>query len=118
MHGHLFSLHPSIWDMMENGMHILDSNDENYLCSRNDSQKCPRYYYVVSIFMREKYNKVSSPDNAKQIWDTLKITDEGIDTMMITKMDLIKGELGRFAMNIGEDPQETYNKLKTLVNQI
>jgi hypothetical protein len=48
----------------------------------------------------------------------LKITDEGIDTMMITKMDLIKGELGRFAMNIGEDPQETYNKLKTLVNQI
>jgi hypothetical protein len=29
MHSHLFSLHPSIWDMVENGIHILDS-DENY----------------------------------------------------------------------------------------
>jgi hypothetical protein len=33
---------------------------------------------------------------------------------MITKMDLIKGELGRFAMIKGEDPIETCNRLKTL----
>jgi hypothetical protein len=30
MHSHLFSLHPSIWDVVENGMHPLDSDDENH----------------------------------------------------------------------------------------
>jgi hypothetical protein len=37
---------------------------------------------------------------------------------MITKMELVEGELGRFAMKMGEEPIETYNRLKTLVNKI
>jgi hypothetical protein len=37
---------------------------------------------------------------------------------MITKMELVEGELGRFAMKRGEEPTETYNWLKTLVNKI
>jgi hypothetical protein len=57
-------------------------------------------------------------DNAKQIWDTLKISHEGNDTTMITKMELVEGELGRFAMKRGEELTETYNRLKTLVNNI
>jgi hypothetical protein len=31
---------------------------------------------------------------------------------------LVEGELGRFAMKKGEEPTETYNRLKTLVNKI
>jgi hypothetical protein len=63
-------------------------------------------------------NKVSSLDNAKQIWDTLKISHEGNDATMITKMELVEGELGRFAMIRGEEPTQTYNRLKTLINKI
>jgi hypothetical protein len=37
---------------------------------------------------------------------------------MITKMELVEGELGRFAMVRGEEPTQTYNRLKTLVNKI
>jgi hypothetical protein len=48
-------------------------------------------------------------DNAKQIWDTLKISHEGNDATMITKMELVEGELGRFAMIRGEEPTQTYN---------
>jgi hypothetical protein len=33
-------------------------------------------------------------------------------------MELVEGELGRFAMKRGEEPIKTYNKLKTLVNKI
>jgi hypothetical protein len=61
---------------------------------------------------------VSGLDNAKQIWDTLKISHEGNDATMITKMELVEGELGRFAMIRGEEPTQTYNKLKTLINKI
>jgi hypothetical protein len=53
-----------------------------------------------------------------QIWDTLKISHEGNDTTMITKMELVEGERGRFKMKREEEPTETYNRLKTLVNKI
>jgi hypothetical protein len=37
---------------------------------------------------------------------------------MLTKMELVEGELGRFAMIRGEEPTQMYNRLKTLVNKI
>jgi hypothetical protein len=36
----------------------------------------------------------------------------------ITKRKTIKGELGRFVLNKGEEPQAMYNWLKTMVNQV
>jgi hypothetical protein len=57
-------------------------------------------------------------DNAKQIWETLKISHEGNDATLIAKMELVEGELGRFAMIRVEEPTQTYNRLKTLVNKI
>jgi hypothetical protein len=36
----------------------------------------------------------------------------------ITKRETIEGELGRFILNQGEEPQAMYNWLKTLVNQV
>jgi hypothetical protein len=73
---------------------------------------------LLASLCRDEYNKVSGLDNAKEIWDTLKIAHEGNDIMMITKMELVEGELGRFAMKRGEEPTDTYNRLKTLVNKI
>jgi hypothetical protein len=46
------------------------------------------------------------------------ISHEGNDATMITKMELVEGELGRFTMIRGEEPSQTYNRLKTLVNKI
>jgi hypothetical protein len=73
---------------------------------------------LLASLCRDEYNKVSGLDNAKQIWDTLKISHEGNDATMITKMELVEGELGRFAMIRGEELTQTYNRLKTLVNKI
>jgi hypothetical protein len=36
----------------------------------------------------------------------------------ITKMELVKGELGRFTMKRGEEPPKHITVLKTLVNKI
>jgi hypothetical protein len=56
--------------------------------------------------------------SAKEIWDVLKTAHEGDEVTKITKRETIKGELGRFVLNQGEDPQAMYNRLKTLVNQV
>jgi hypothetical protein len=47
---------------------------------------------LLASLCRDEYNKVSSLDNAKQIWDTLKISHEGNDATMITKMELVEGK--------------------------
>ena len=56
--------------------------------------------------------------SAKEIWDVLKTTHEGDKVTKITKRETIEGELGRFRLHQGEEPQEMYNRLKTLVNQV
>jgi hypothetical protein len=42
---------------------------------------------------------------------------KGDEVTMITKHKTIEGELGRFVLNKGEEPQAMYNRLKTMVNQ-
>jgi hypothetical protein len=56
--------------------------------------------------------------SAKEIWDVLKTAHEGDEVTKITKRETIEGELGRFVLNHGEEPQAMYNRLKTLVNQV
>lgn len=53
--------------------------------------------------------------NSKEIWDTLRIVHEGYLMTKITNMEVIEGELGSFIVNKGEEPQEMYNRLKSLV---
>jgi hypothetical protein len=117
MRSHLFSLHPSIWEIVENGMQF-DSTDNSVFINEQIHKNAQATTVLLASLCRDEYNKVSGLDNVKQIWDTLKISHEGNDATMITKMELVEGELGRFAMIRGEEPTQTYNRLKTLVNKI
>jgi hypothetical protein len=56
--------------------------------------------------------------SAKEIWDVLKTAHEGDEVTKITKREMIEGELDRFVLNKGEEPQAMYNRLKTMVNQV
>jgi hypothetical protein len=114
MRSHLFSLHPIIWEIVENGM----QSDNPVFINEQIHKNAQATTVLLASLCRDEYNKVSGLDNAKQIWDTLKISHEGNDATMITKMELVEGELGRFAMIRGEEPMQTYNRLKTLVNKI
>jgi hypothetical protein len=117
MCSHLFALHPSIWEIVENGMHF-DSTDNPVFINEQIHKNAQATMVLLASLCKDEYNKVSGLDNAKQIWDTLKISHEGNDATMITKMELVEGELGRFAMIRGEEPTQMYNRLKTLVNKI
>jgi hypothetical protein len=73
---------------------------------------------LLASLCREEYNKVQGLKSAKEIWDVLKTAHEGDEVTKITKRETIEGELGRFVLNKGEEPQAMYNRLKTLVNQV
>jgi hypothetical protein len=73
---------------------------------------------LLASLSREEYNKVQGLKSAKEIWDVLKTAHEGDEVTKITKRETIEGELGRFMLHQGEEPQAMYNRLKTLVNQV
>ena len=56
--------------------------------------------------------------SAKEIWDVLKTAHEGDEVTKTAKREMIEGELGRFVLNKGEEPQAMYNRLKAMVNQV
>jgi hypothetical protein len=73
---------------------------------------------LLASLCQDEYNKVQGLKNAKEIWDILKTAHEGVKVTKITKHETIGGELGRFVLNKGEEPQAMYNRLKTMVNQV
>jgi hypothetical protein len=121
MRHHLTSLHASIWDIVEFGAQVPSVGDEGY-----DSDEVAQIRHfdsqattiLLASLCREEYNKVQGLKSAKEIWDVLKTAHEGDEVTKITKREMIEGELGRFILNQGEEPQAMYNRLKTLVNQV
>jgi hypothetical protein len=82
-------------------------------------------YWALGPFVRSFTLPVDPGDicppqlnSAKEIWDVLKTVHEGDEVTKITKRETIEGELGRFMLNQGEEPQAMYNRLKILVNQV
>jgi hypothetical protein len=113
---HLTSLHTSIWDIVEFGVQVPSVGDEDY-----DEDEVAQIKHLnsqattilLSSLSPEEYNKVQGLKSAKEVWDVLQTAHEGDEVTKITKREMIEGELGRFRLNQGEDPQAMYNRLKT-----
>jgi hypothetical protein len=121
MRHHLTLVHESIWDIVEFGAQAPQVGDEDY---DFDEATQARHFnsqatsILLASLCREEYNKAQGLKNAKEIWDVLKMAHEGDEVTKITKRETIEGELGRFVLNKGEEPQAMYNRLKTMVNQV
>jgi hypothetical protein len=121
MRHHLTSLHKSIWDIVEYGAQVPKVGDKDYDSDEADQIRhfnSQATTILLASLCLEEYNKVQGLKTVKEIWDVLKTTHEGDEVTKITKRETIEGELGRFILNQGEEPQAMYNRLKTLVNQV
>jgi hypothetical protein len=112
MRHHLTSLHASIWDIVEFGAHVPNVGDEDY-----DSDEVAQIRHLnsqattilLASLYWEEYNKVQGLKSAKEICDVLNTAHEGDEVTKITKQETIEGELGRFILNQGEEPQAMCN---------
>jgi hypothetical protein len=121
MRHHQTSLHKSIWDIVEYGAQVPKEGDKDYDSDEVDQIRhfnSQATTILLASLSREEYNKVQGLKSAKEIWHLLKTAHEGDEVSKITKRETIKGELDRFMLNQGEEPQAMYNRLKTLVNQV
>jgi hypothetical protein len=121
MKGHLTSLHKSIWEVVEYGAQVPQVGDKDYDSDEADQIRhfnSQATTILLTSLSREEYNKVHGLESTKDIWHVLKTAHEGDEVTKITKQETIKGELGRFMLHQGEEPQAMYNWFKTLVNQV
>jgi hypothetical protein len=58
MHSHLFSLHPSIWEIIENGMRF-DSSDNPVFINEQIHKNAQANIVLLASLCRDEYNKVS-----------------------------------------------------------
>lgn len=89
----MYSLHPSIWYVVEVGIEIPDFDDKDYnhvevqqIIHRNTQAS----KVLIASLCKEEYNKMKFLESEDDIWDTLKIMHE---CDKITKMELLEGEL-------------------------
>jgi hypothetical protein len=78
-------------------MHF-DSMDNPVFINEQIHKNAQATLVLLASLCRDEYNKVSGLDNAKQIWDTLKISHEGNDTTMITsstRLEAMEAQDGR-----------------------
>jgi hypothetical protein len=66
MCSHLFSLHPTIWEIVENEMHF-DNTDNTVFINEKIHKNAQATTVLLASLCRGEYNKLSGLDNAKQI---------------------------------------------------
>jgi hypothetical protein len=69
MRSHLFSLHPCIWDIIENGFNIPDVHDED--CNEVEVEKqihrnAQAIVVLLDSLCREEYNKVNGLEKQRK----------------------------------------------------
>jgi hypothetical protein len=64
MRSHLFSLHPSIWEVVENGMNY--STDNPIFINEQIHKNAQATTVLLASLCRDEYNKVSGLDNASK----------------------------------------------------
>jgi hypothetical protein len=65
---------------------VFDSSDNPVLINEQIHKNAQATTVLLASLCRDEYSKDSGLDNAKQIWDTLKISHERKDVTMITKI--------------------------------
>jgi hypothetical protein len=120
MRWHLFSLHPSLWEIVCVGIEQLDSDYESFGPTMQQlfHHNAQAATILLSSLSREEFDKVDGLQSAKEIWYTLKVAHEGTKTIRKARIEMIEGELGRFTIFDDETPQEMYTRLKKMINQV
>jgi len=56
--------------------------------------------------------------NAKQIWDTLKVSFEGDKSVRVGNIELLQSKIENFCILEGETTKAMFDRFKSLINQI
>jgi hypothetical protein len=75
---YLYSISPEVWQVVYNGVEFSDSEEQP---TADQLQKIHRNAQAISILTssidKEEFNRVDGLDVAKDVWNTLRMAQEG-----------------------------------------
>jgi hypothetical protein len=119
MKSHLIGVHPSLWEIVNIGMHKPAQGEE---MTPEMMQEVHRNAQAVSIIKGslcpEEYRKVQGREDARDIWNILKMSHEGDPKAKRHGIEALESELARYDWTKGESLQSLFDRLMVLVNKI
>jgi hypothetical protein len=119
MKSHLIGVHPSLWEIVNIGMNKLAQGEE---MTPEMMQEVHRNAQAVSIIKGslclEEYRKVQGREDARDIWNILKMSREGDPKVKRHRIEALENELARYDWIKGESLQSLFDRLMVLVNKI
>ena len=73
---------------------------------------------ILQCLTPEDNNKVNGMVNAKQIWDTLKVSFEGDKSVRVGNIELLQSKIENFCILEGETTKAMFGRFMSLINQI
>ncbi|KAL4273142.1 hypothetical protein GQ457_13G013440 [Hibiscus cannabinus] len=118
-----------LWDIIEDGPIIpmkrvgeLQLPKERHEWSDRERRQVQLNAKAMHILLcalgPDEHAKVSSCDNAKEIWDKLEVIHEGTNEVKETKIGLLNLNYENFKMDPNEDIKAMFNRFSIIVNEL
>jgi hypothetical protein len=115
----LIDVHHSLWEIVNIGMHKPTQGEE---MTSKMMQEVHRTAQAVSIIKGslcpEEYRKVQGREDARDIWNILKISHEGDPKAKRHRIEALESELARYDWSKIESLRSLFDRLMVLVNKI
>ncbi|KAL4281389.1 hypothetical protein GQ457_03G010150 [Hibiscus cannabinus] len=118
-----------LWDVIEDGPTIpmkrvgeLQVPKEGHEWSNQEKKQVQLNVKAMHILLcalgPEEFAKVSSCENAKEIWDKLEVVHEGTNEVKETKIGLLNLNYENLKMDPNEDIKSMFNRFSIIVNEL
>jgi len=123
------SIDKGIWDTIVNGPYTLKCVVENKQVDKhwsewNDEERriaqydCNAKNIITSSLSMNEFFRVSECKNAKEMWDALEVTHEGIREVKRARKNALIQEYELFKMQKGESIAKVQKKFTHIVNHL
>jgi len=107
------------WEVVDIGVNPLQNPNEWTLEDEIDFHlNATTSTLILQCLTPKDNNKVNSIVNAKQIWDTLKVSFEEDKSVTVGNNELIQSKTANFCMFEGEMTKAMFDRFMPLINQI
>ncbi|XP_068477248.1 uncharacterized protein [Phaseolus vulgaris] len=123
------SIDKGIWSAIKNGHFIPMVEDENFIYEKPWSQwteqeskkvqyDCIAKNIITSDLSFDEFFRVSQCESAKEMWDTLEVTQEGTNDVKRARKHTLIQEYEMFKMQKGETIVEVQKRFTRIVNHL
>ncbi|GAV61075.1 DUF4219 domain-containing protein/UBN2 domain-containing protein [Cephalotus follicularis] len=124
------SLDYNLWDLIVDGPNLPTVTLENgdivpkprNLYDDNDRKRvqinAKAKHIIICAINSNDFNRISSCNSAKEMWDRLEVTYEGTNQVKETKISMLVHEYEMFTMNENEDIKSMFSRFTNIINAL